>query len=248
MTNIENKKIYSCCSCDYETLNKYSYAKHLKTKLHAKRLEQGGKKTIHKCHDCPYKTENKSNYNRHIKNHLENKVVHKFKCLICDMTFRDKFNTNQHLKTNYHIKRLSKKNQEDFNKLDRNELMKSDQWYTVKAEIRKKNRICIQKINISKNIIRSKNDSNKKSKKTKQLKKLSIEQATEIKDNCQDYDISILDTLFYNMTDEYQIKDFKEMEQKILLKIKNNDEYKLDLFDLIFEMSEEVICCLEENN
>lgn len=246
MIKTENKKIYSCCSCDYETTNKYSYAKHLKTKLHAKRLEQGGKKTIHKCLNCPYKTENKSNYNRHIKKHLENKVVHKFKCVICDMTFRDTFNKNQHIKTNYHIKRLSKKNQEDISKLDRNELMKSDQWAKAKSEIRKKNRICIEKINIKKNINRSMNGSNKTSKKTKQLKKLSIEQATEIKDNCQDYDITILETLFFNITDEYQIKDFKEMEQKILLKIKNNDEYKLDLYDLIFEMAEEVLCTLDD--
>ena len=240
------KKNYSCCSCDYETSNKYSYAKHLKTNLHLKRLEQGGKKTVFKCSDCPYKTELKSNYNRHIKKHEENNIVHKFKCVLCDMTFRDNFNKNVHLKTNYHIKRLSRKNQEDIDKLDRNELMKNDEWASAKAEIRKKNRICVQQINLKKNSCRSLNrkcvDSSNKQTKQKVLKKLTIEEATEIKDNCQDYDESILPTLYFNITDEYQIKDFQQSEKNLN---KDNENYRNDLSDLVFDMAEEVLCSLD---
>jgi len=258
-----NQNIYSCTQCDYETENKYSYGRHLKTKLHLRRLNSGVKHLVYSCSvdGCDYITRNKSNFNRHVKTHSDT-IIHTRECKLCNMTFRDKANIKKHRYTTKHCKKFTEKFNELVNeKLDQKVLMmKTDKktginLYTIKKGQLKKQLQDKYFIKIKKEVPRINKKKNDKNNKTKDetnkkviYKKLTHLEIKKIFDNYQDYDESIIPKLIFShpiKTDQKEFEEqFNELEQNKL----ENKEYKNQIYDLIYEISEDIITVLEDES
>ena len=63
-------KEYNCIKCDYKTVRKYNFDKHLNSNIHKKTFQtmNGNEIINYKCLSCEYIFSRKSNYNRHIIN------------------------------------------------------------------------------------------------------------------------------------------------------------------------------------
>ena len=61
-------KTYECDKCDYKTIRKHNFEKHLNTNIHKKSFQtiNGNEIINYKCLSCEYTFSRKSNYNRHI--------------------------------------------------------------------------------------------------------------------------------------------------------------------------------------
>lgn len=245
--------IYSCTQCDYETTNKYSYGRHLKTKLHLRRLNQGVKHLVHACSvdGCDYITKDKSNFNRHLKSHDET-IIHKYKCTYCNLTFRDRANARTHKETFQHAKKTTKLFKEMIKDLDQKEyMMKSKNgenlWHKVRREAREK----IRKdafIKIHLEVPRINKRKNKKDKENKKIinKKLSLKELENIKDNYFDFDESIIDKLIFTHPEKPTQQEFKEQFEQLQQNRLDNENYQNDLYDLILEITDDIICLLED--
>ena len=109
--------VYECIDCDYKTVRKNNYEKHLLTELHNKKIhsEYGDN---YKCVLCNYTTTYKFNYKRHVLNcdinitntddkmltasndeHIDKKLSNKnvYKCNICNFESKKVRNYNIHL-------------------------------------------------------------------------------------------------------------------------------------------------------
>ena len=116
--------IYKCITCDYNTIRKNNYEKHLITELHKKKLKTDCG-INYKCIICNYQTDYKCNYTRHItKCNNENEISehnmvcatndehsdkkkeqedNMYKCIICDFQSEKSRNYNIHLNSKKHI-------------------------------------------------------------------------------------------------------------------------------------------------
>ena len=244
-----NQTIYSCTQCDYETTNKYTYGRHLKTKIHLRRLNSGMKDLIYRCShtECDYETKNKSNFNRHIKTHND-VIIHTLKCVYCNLTFRDKQNANIHKKSLFHGKKTTKLFKDEINKLDQKDYMMKtingeNAWHHKKRLIRQKIRqeafikVKIEVPKVCKKIKEKKDDKNNK--------KLSLKELEEIKENYDHYDSSIVSNLFFTHPLQNEIEDFKNQFEELEKNKSNNENYQNDLFDFILELTDDIICSLD---
>ena len=124
--------IYKCITCDYNTIRKNNYEKHLITELHKKKLKTDCG-INYKCIICNYQTDYKCNYTRHItKCNNENEISehnmvcatndehsdkkkeqedNMYKCIICDFQSEKSRNYNIHLNSKKHIQ--NSKNQDN---------------------------------------------------------------------------------------------------------------------------------------
>lgn len=254
------QNLYSCTQCDYETTNKYSYGRHLKTKLHLRRLNSGVKHLVYACSidGCDYITKNKSNFNRHVKTHSET-IIHTRECTLCHMTFRDKANLIKHRTTRKHCKKFTKKFNELVNEqLDRKILMmKTDKktginLYTIKkGQLKKKLRnqifIKIKKEVPRINKIKKKNDETIETKEKVENKKLSYLEIQKIFDNYQDYDESIIPDLIFSHPIKEDQKQFKEDFEQ-LQEDSDNEDYNNRIWDFIYDISDDIITVLEDDS
>ena len=237
MCNNEEKK-YVCEVCDYKTDNKYSFNRHNKSKLHEKRTKQGTKENIYSCNDCEYKTNNKSNYNRHLKAH-SGVMVHKYYCKLCDMSFRCKYNLGKHKQSKTHYKKMAELNEKTIEPLRTYENINSGKFTELKIQQKKKNKekIFKKQDTIINKRVKGKNqkytgykkpatkaDITEEEEEKETLRKLTKSEVEEIKDNVQDYDLSICDILLFNVNDPYQKKDFTDILRTYP---KDNDLYDL---------------------
>lgn len=249
------QNLYSCTQCDYETTNKYSYGRHLKTKLHLRRLNSGVKHLVHACSvdGCDYITKNKSNFNRHMQTHSDT-IIHTVKCVYCNMTFRDTANAKIHKDTKQHGKRTTALFQEQTKDLDQKELMMKTEkgenlWFRKRRLIREKIRknafiaIKIEVPRISKKK-KTKDETNKKVIN----KKLSFKELQNIKDNYFDYDESVIDDLIFTHPEKPTQQEFKEQFEQLKENKLENENYQNDLYDLILEITEDIICILEDDS
>ena len=254
MTNT-NQNIYSCNQCDYKTENKYSYGRHLKTKLHLRRLNSGVKHLVYACsvNGCKYTTRNKSNFNRHVKSHSDT-IIHTRECKLCNMTFRDKANLKKHRTTTKHCNKFTEKFNEIVNeKLDQKVLMmKKDKktginLFTIKKGQLKKQLKDKSFIKIKKEVPRI---SKKKDKTNKKVinKKLSYLEIKKIFDNYQDYDESIIPKLIFSHPIKTDQKDFQEQFNELEQNKLENKEYQNQIYDLIYEISDDIIAVLEDES
>jgi hypothetical protein len=87
------QKIWDCECCQYQTLDKSDYNRHLKSKKHDLN-EKGIMKIIkmHDCDKCDYKTKSKFNLNKHINRMHLNLITMQFLCLACE----EYLETSQH--------------------------------------------------------------------------------------------------------------------------------------------------------
>jgi len=254
MTNT-NQNIYSCNQCDYETTNKYSYGRHLKTKLHLRRLNSGVKHLVYSCSvdGCDYITRNKSNFNRHVKSHSDT-IIHTVKCVYCNMTFRDRGNAVKHKKTYQHGKKTTELFNEATKDLHQQELMMKTKngenlWRRkrrlAKEKIRKNAFIRI-KIEVQR--ISKKNKAKNKTNKKVINKKLSLKELQNIKDNYFDYDESIIDDLIFTHPLKGDQQQFKQEFEEIKQNKDNNEDYKNQIYDLIYEITDDIISVLEDDD
>jgi len=248
MSNTQEQNIFKCECCEYQTTNKYTYARHLKSKLHAKRLEAGTKDIIYKCDKCPYSSQNKSNYTRHLKAHT-NKMIHNYYCKICDKTVRCKYNLIKHKQSKKHCEKMTDINYKTVKELMTNENINNDKFNELRTEQKRKNKKGIfkkEKTEIN-NRIKGKgnykysykevNINNDESDDEQiKLKILSKSEVETIKENYDEYDENILPLLIYNVKCEFQKKDFTEEAKK-----KPQNE---KLYDLIDEICEDILCDL----
>ena len=249
MCNNEVKK-YICEVCEYETENKYSFNRHNKSKLHEKRMNKGTKENIYACSECNYKSNNKSNYNRHLKAH-SGVMVHKYYCNLCESSFRCKYNLKKHIQSKTHYKRMAELNEKTIAPLRTYENIDSGKFTELKIKQKQENRknLLKKKETIIKKRVKGKNQKYTGYKKPatkadieeeeekETLRKLTKSEIEEIKNNVQDYDLSICDTLLFNVTDPYQKKDFTDI---LRTAPKEND-----LYDLIYDLCEEILCDME---
>lgn len=115
---------FKCEFCNgYETKTKGNYKRHLTSTKHLKNT--GAVSKFHHCDQCDYKSNRKSNMKLHVqRKHNENTTTkHRFKCTLCNKTFRDKYNLKVHTKSKLHyVKRLRALNEDkkNLNKMDSN--------------------------------------------------------------------------------------------------------------------------------
>ena len=250
-----NQNIYSCTQCDYETTNKYSYGRHLKTKLHLRRLNSGVKHLVYSCSvdGCDYITRNKSNFNRHVKSHSDT-IIHTVKCVYCNMTFRDTGNARQHKKTNQHGKKTTKLFNEAMKDLDQKELMMKTEkgenlWFRKRRLAREKIRKdAFIRIKIEVPRISKKNKTKEETNKKVINKKLSLKELQNIKDNYLDFDESIIDDLIFTHPYKAEQQEFKQQFEEIKKNKDNNEEYENQIYDLINDITDDIICLLEDDN
>ena len=250
-----NQNIYSCTQCDYETTNKYSYGRHLKTKLHLRRLNSGVKHLVYSCSvdGCDYITRNKSNFNRHVKSHSDT-IIHTVKCVYCNMTFRDTANARQHKKTKQHGIRTTALFNEAIKDLDQKELMMKTEkgenlWFRKRRLAREKIRKgAFIKIKIEVPRISKKNKTKEETNKKVINKKLSLKELQNIKDNYFDFDESIIDDLIFTHPYKAEQQEFKQQFEEIKKNKDNNEEYENQIYDLINDITDDIICLLEDEN
>lgn len=96
----------NCEVCNYQTDRKANYERHLKSKGHQKKTNP--ELALHKCPTCEYSTKRKDNYTRHLLSHEET-IKHKYKCLLCDTSFRDKTALKAHMSAEKHKKLVLEK-------------------------------------------------------------------------------------------------------------------------------------------
>lgn len=241
----QQKKLW-CFPCEYGTSNKYTFKKHCQSKLHLRRVAAGGKDDTYRCkHEaCTYKTNNSSNYKRHLLSHT-NKMIHKYYCKLCDKSFRDMYNLKKHKISSTHYKAMSALNNKTMPARTADNL---DIYFQLRSEQRKKNKTGIFKKQetIINQRIKGKGKSLKK--KVQEVKEqqqapqptykiFNVDDLNEIKDNVQDYNISIVPELIHNIQDEYQKKDF--------IKQYNNKPEGNELYDLIYDICDDILCDLE---
>jgi len=249
------QNIYSCTQCDYETKNKYSYGRHLKTKLHLRRLNSGVKHLVYACSvdGCDYITRNKSNFNRHVKTHSDT-IIHTVKCVYCNMTFRDTANARRHKDTKQHGKKTSALFKEMTKDLDQKELMMKTKnsenlWFRKRRLAREKIRKnAFIKIKIEVPRVSKKNKAKDKINKKVINKKLSLKELQNIKDNYFDYDESIIDDLIFTHPEKPTQEEFKEQFQQLQENKIQNEDYENDLYDLILDITDDIICLLEDDD
>ena len=253
MTNT-NQNIYSCNQCDYQTENKYSYGRHLKTKLHLRRLNQGVKHLVYACSvdGCKYTTRNKSNFNRHVKSHSDT-IIHTIKCVYCNMTFRGKGNAIKHKKTLQHGKKTTALYNEAIKDLHQQELMmktkKGENLWGRKKRLAKEKirKNAFIKIKIEVPRISKKKKAKEETSKKVINKKLSLKELQNIKDNYFDYDESVIDDLIFTHPEKPTQEEFKEQFQQLQENKIQNENYENDLYDLILDITDDIICLLEDD-
>ena len=125
---------YTCEDCKYETNSKAHYNRHLTSTKHKKNIGEISK--YHQCSHCDYSSLRLQNLKLHINRvHDPNyKVNHKFECLLCHKSFRDKFNLITHTKSKLHYKSRIRALNEEKNKLNK---MDDDYDEKYKALIKK---------------------------------------------------------------------------------------------------------------
>ena len=248
------QNLYSCTQCDYETTNKYSYGRHLKTKLHLRRLNSGVKHLVYACSvdGCDYITRNKSNFNRHVKTHSDT-IIHTVKCVYCNMTFRDTANARRHKDTKQHGKKTSTLFNEMTKDLDQKELMMKTKngenlWFRKRRLAREKIRKnAFIKIKIEVPRISKKNKAKDKINKKVINKKLSLKELQNIKDNYFDYDGSIIGDLIFTHPYQQEKQELKEEFQQLEENKLENENYQNDFYDLLNYWVDDILEVLKDD-
>ena len=109
--------MYKCSLCDYSTVRKYNYQKHVNSKKHIIKM-----KTEFSCEKCNYRTNKKSNMDRHnaSKKHLskfdnshETIETFSYNCVSCNYHTNKLYDYNRHLITKKHINNQTSDEQVD---------------------------------------------------------------------------------------------------------------------------------------
>ena len=236
------KDLY-CFPCQYKTTNKYSFARHSKTKLHLRRVAAGGKLDTYRCEHtaCTYKTNSSSNYKRHLKSHT-NTIIHKYYCKICDKSFRDLYNLKKHKQSRTHCVAMTTLHKATMPARTADNL---DNYLQLRSEQRMKNRKGIFKKQETVLNKRIKGKGKSLKKKVQELQEepevhkiFNVDDLNDIKENVQDYTLAIVPELIYNIKDKYQKNDFTKEYNK---KPEGND-----LYDLIYDICDDLLLELEE--
>jgi hypothetical protein len=94
----ENEPKYTCEYCNYETLKKGNYGRHMRSKTHLLRTENSDIQK-YACYECGYFTNKLTDYNRHLKTKKHtNKVgpVELFECEYCKKTYKTRSGLYKH--------------------------------------------------------------------------------------------------------------------------------------------------------
>jgi hypothetical protein len=90
---------YECIKCDYKTVRKYNYDKHLRSSSHI----QSEDVNRYECKICKYVTEYKGNYKRHKLNCNNESSQNIYECELCKFKTIKRGNYNMHLNSKKHI-------------------------------------------------------------------------------------------------------------------------------------------------
>jgi len=111
-------KIWDCKCCNYETIDKSDYNKHMKTKKHERNEKGIIKETkLHECDKCDYQTLIKANYKIHYDRMHLDRIVARYLCLACKQYMETKQDMEYHCNKEEHKDNVFEKYKECYSNI-----------------------------------------------------------------------------------------------------------------------------------